>query len=107
MSFALGNYAGDVIGDLKKNGELSSFSVERYKRVTGLNRPRLYLSSKCLDDSDDAISVYLQSKCASCNQCTDGLLLKTIPFPDLVVIEEESSELVRSKDLCVICMESI
>ena len=33
-------------------------------------------------------------------------MLKTVPFPDLVVIEEESSELVRSKDLCVICMES-
>ena len=42
----------------------------------------------------------------SCNEYTDGLLLKTIPFPDLVVIEEESSELVRSKDLCVIGMES-
>ena len=48
----------------------------------------------------------IQSKCASCNECADGLLLKTVPFPDLVVIEEESSELVRSKDLCVICMDS-
>ena len=105
MSFALGNYAGDVIRDLK-DGELCRFSVERYKRVTGLNHPRLYLLSKCLDDSDNAISEYLQSKCASCNQYTDGLLLKTVPFPDLVVIEEECSQLVRSKDLCVICMES-
>ena len=42
----------------------------------------------------------------SCNEYPDGLLLKTIPFPDLVVIEEESSELVRSKDLCVICIKS-
>ena len=42
----------------------------------------------------------------SCNEYTDGLLLKTIPFPNLVLIEEETSELVRSKDLCVICMES-
>ena len=33
-------------------------------------------------------------------------MLKTVPFPDLVIIEEESSELVQSKDLCVICMES-
>ena len=106
MSFALGNYAGDIIGDLKDNGELCSLSAERYKRVTRLNHLRLYLLSKCLHDSDDAISEYLQSKCASCNEYTDGLLLKTVPFPDLVVIEEESSELVRSKDLCVICMES-
>ena len=80
--------------------------MERYKRVTGFNHLRLYLLSKCLHDSDDAISEYLQSKCASCNKDTDRLLLKTVPFPDLVVIEEESSELVQSKDLCVICMES-
>ena len=45
-------------------------------------------------------------QCASSTEYTDGLLLKTIPFPDLVVIEEENSELVQSKDLCVICMES-
>jgi len=105
-SFALGNYAGNVIVDLKENGKLCSFSAERYRRVTGLNCPRLYLLSKCPDDSDDAISEYLQSKCASCNKYTDGQLLKTVPLPDLVVIEEESSELVRSNDLCVICMES-
>ena len=48
---------------------------------------------------------FLTSKCVSCNTYTDGLLLKTVPFPDLVLIEEESSELVRSK-MCVICMES-
>ena len=106
MSSALGNYAGDVIGDLKESGELCSLSAERYKRVTGLNHLRLYLLSKCLHDSDDAISEYLQSKCASCNEYTDRLLLKTVPFPDLVVIEKESSELVQSNDLCVICMES-
>ena len=106
MSSALGNYAGNVIGDLKENGELCSLTVERYKRVTGLNHLRLYLLSKCLHDSDYAISEYLQSKCASCNEYTDRLLLKTVPFPDLVVIEEESSELVWSKDLCVICMKS-
>ena len=106
MSSALGNYGSDVIGDLKKSGELCSLSAERYKRVNGLNHLRLYLLSKCLHDSDDAISEYLQSKCTSCNEYTDRLLLKTVPFPDLVVIEEESSELVRSKDLCVICMES-
>ena len=47
MSSALGNYAGDVIGDLKENGELCSLSAERYKRVTGLNHLRLYLLSKC------------------------------------------------------------
>ena len=29
-----------------------------------------------------------------------------VPFPDLVVIEEERSELAPSKILCVICMES-
>ena len=45
-------------------------------------------------------------QCTSSNEYTDGLLLKTVPFPDLVVIEEESSELVRSKHLCIICMES-
>ena len=106
MSFALGNYAGDIIADLKENGELCSLSAERYKRVTRLNHLRLYLLSKCLHDSDDAISEYLQSKCASCNEYTDRLLLKTVPFPDLVVIEEESSELVQSNDLCVICTES-
>ena len=48
----------------------------------------------------------LTSKCVSCNTYTDGLLLKTVPFPDLVVIGEERSELVWSKILCVICMES-
>ena len=45
MAFALGNYSGDVIGDLEENGQLCSFTAERYKRVTGLNRPRLYLLS--------------------------------------------------------------
>ena len=49
---------------------------------------------------------FLTSKCVSCNTYTDGLLLKTVPFPDLVVIEEERSELAPSKILCVICMES-
>ena len=49
---------------------------------------------------------FLTSKCVSCNTYTDGLLLKTVPFPDLVVIGEERSQLVRSKILCVICMES-
>ena len=48
---------------------------------------------------------FLTSKCVSCNTYTDGLLLKTVPFPDLVLIEEGSSELVRSK-MCIICMES-
>ena len=47
MSSALGNYAGNVIGDLKENGELCSLTAERYKRVTGLKHPRLYLLSKC------------------------------------------------------------
>ena len=41
MSSALGNYTGDVIGDLKENGELCSLTAERYKRVTGLNHLRL------------------------------------------------------------------
>ena len=45
-------------------------------------------------------------QCASSTEYTDGLLLKTIPFPDLVVITEEGSELVRSKDLWVISIES-
>ena len=63
MSFALGNYASDVIGVIKENGKLCSFSAERHKRVTGLNCLTLYLLSKSLDDSDDAISEYLQSKC--------------------------------------------
>ena len=49
---------------------------------------------------------FLTSKCVSCNTYTDGLLLKTVPFPDLVVIEEECSELAPSKILYVICMES-
>ena len=44
---------------------------------------------------------YLQSKCGS---CTDEHR-KTVPVPDLVLIDEESSELVLSKDLCVICMD--
>ena len=48
---------------------------------------------------------FLTSKCVSCNTHTDGVLLKPVPFPDLVLIEEESSELVRSKISCVICME--
>ena len=48
---------------------------------------------------------FLTSKCVSCNTHTDGLLLKTVPFPDLVVIEEELSELAPLKILCVICME--
>ena len=43
---------------------------------------------------------YLQSECVSCNEHR-----KTVPVPDLVVIDEESSELVRSKDLCVVCMD--
>ena len=49
---------------------------------------------------------FLTSKCVSCNMYTDGLLLKTVPFRDLVVIEEERSELAPSKILCVICVES-
>ena len=49
---------------------------------------------------------FLMSKCVSCNTYTDGLLLKTVPFPDLVVIEEERSELAPSKILYVICIES-
>ena len=49
---------------------------------------------------------FLTSKCVSCNTYTDGLLLKTVPFLDLVVIEEECSELAPSKILYVICMES-
>ena len=49
---------------------------------------------------------FLTSKCVSCNTYTDGLLLKTVPFPNLVVIEEERSELAPSKILCVIFMES-
>ena len=48
---------------------------------------------------------FLTSKCVSCNTYTDGLLLKNIPFPDLVVIEEERSEMAPSKTLCVICLE--
>ena len=48
---------------------------------------------------------FLTSKCVSCSAYTDGLLLKTVPFPDLVLVEEESSELGRSQ-VCVICMES-
>ena len=48
---------------------------------------------------------FLTSKCVSCNTCTDGLLLKKVPFPDLVVVEEELSELASSKILCCICME--
>lgn len=43
---------------------------------------------------------YLQSECVSCNEHR-----KTVPVPDLVVIGEESSELVPSKDLCVVCMD--
>lgn len=43
---------------------------------------------------------YLQSECVSCNEHR-----KTVPVPDLVVIDEESSELVRSKDLCVVCID--
>ena len=43
---------------------------------------------------------YLQSECVSCNEHR-----KTVPVPDLIVIDKESSELVRSKDLCVVCMD--
>ena len=43
---------------------------------------------------------YLQSECVSCNEHR-----KTVPVPHLVVIDEESSELVRSKDLCVVCID--
>ena len=41
----------------------------------------------------------------SCNEHRDGLLLKTVAVPDLVLIDEESSQLVWSKDLRVICMD--
>ena len=52
MSLALGNYCGEVINDLLEEGEVCKFIADIYKRVTGLNRSRLYLVSKPLDDSD-------------------------------------------------------
>ena len=53
MALALGNYRGDVLSDLDEGGEKRPFTAARYKNVTALNRPRLYLLSKRLDESDD------------------------------------------------------
>ncbi|KAJ7384813.1 hypothetical protein OS493_019490 [Desmophyllum pertusum] len=49
----MGNYSGEVLGDFEEDGKLREFSADTYKRVTGLNRPRLYLLSKSLYDSDE------------------------------------------------------
>ena len=50
---------------------------------------------------------HLKSKCVSCNECRNGLLLKTLAIPDLVVIDDQAPnyEQARQKELCVICME--
>ena len=53
MSFSMGNYSGEILGDLEEDGEVREFRADIYKRVTGLNRPRVYLLSKSLYDSDD------------------------------------------------------
>ena len=56
MSFSMGNYSGEILGDLEEDGEVREFRADIYKRVTGLNRPRVYLLSKSLYDYDDDTS---------------------------------------------------
>ena len=56
MSFSMGNYSGEILGDLEDDGKVREFRADIYKRVTGLNRPRVYLLSRPLYDSDDDIS---------------------------------------------------
>ena len=56
MSFSMGNYSGEILSDLEEDGEVCEFRADIYKRVTGLNRPRVYLLLKSLYDSDDDTS---------------------------------------------------
>ena len=39
MSFNMGNYSAEILGDLEEDGEVHEFHADIYKRLTGLNCP--------------------------------------------------------------------
>ncbi|CAH3196630.1 unnamed protein product [Porites evermanni] len=52
MITAMGNFSGDCIVLMREDGKPFQFSPERYKEMTGLTVPRLYLLTKNEDDAD-------------------------------------------------------
>ena len=77
--------------------------------IASIQEPRAYeqeccgifLYHNCVDLQQ------LKSKCVSCDECQNGLLLKTLAVTDLVVIDGQAPNYkqARQKELCVICME--
>ena len=77
--------------------------------IASIQEPRAYgqeccgifLYHNCVDLQQ------LKSKCVSCDECQNGLLLKTLAVTDLVVIDGQAPNYkqARRKELCVICME--
>ena len=61
----------------------------------------IFLYHNCVDLQQ------LKSKCVSCDECQNGLLLKTLAVTDLVVIDGQAPNYKQAqrKELCVICME--